>query len=148
MNINYVSLLTSILVSFLLLVVEAPLVGCLPPLCQETSVIFLLILFTQWLWFFCIHFTSVEWKKKKKKMGQEIPKQCPGVQRRVMDLGQIWSLLCVGPIQVDSFPYNTFLMRPAKEEFLEKIGMSLASLGGFLGILCYLMHSWRHGGRR
>lgn len=46
-NINY---LTSI--SFLLLAVEAPLVGCLPPLCQEASVIFLLILFTQWLWFF------------------------------------------------------------------------------------------------
>lgn len=70
-----------------------------------------------------------------------------------MDQGQIWSFLegpelCVGPIQVDSFPYNTFLRRPAKEELLEKTGMSLASLGGFAGILCCLMHSWRRGGRR
>lgn len=52
-------------------------------------------------------------------MGQQIQKQCPGVQWRVMDLGQIWSLSCVGPIQVDSFPCNTFLRRPAKEELLE-----------------------------
>lgn len=148
MNINDTSLLTSILVSFLLLVVEAPLAGCLPALCQETSVIFLPILFTQWLFFFFFASISRVWNdnegEKKKKMGQQMPKHCPGVQWRVMDLGAVWSLLWGSSRWIDSLVTHFSGGKQKKSSWM-KTGMSLVSLGGFAGILCCLMHSWRWG---
>lgn len=123
MNINDTSLLTSILVSFLLLVVEAPLAGCLPALCQETSVIFLPILFTQWLFFFFFASISRVWNdnegEKKKENGPTDAKALP--RCAVESDGFRCSLIpAVGLIQVDWFPCNTFLRRQTKEELLDE----------------------------
>lgn len=83
---------------------------------------------------------------KRKKKSQQIPKHCPGVQWGVMDSGQIWSLLW-GPSRWIHSLIAHCSGEQHKKSSWKKIGVSLASLGGFAGILCCLVHSWRCGRR-
>lgn len=128
-------MLTSVLVSVLLLVVDVSLVGCTTSSPTKRLCDFFLILFIHWLWF--LHPFHICEMITEKGNGPNDSKKVPIAVSRCplesggpmyrsnqipcwMDLERILMCCVLRPIQMNSYTCTTFPRKPSKEELMEE----------------------------